>query len=71
MERATLTGYLEECSGNVERLRNGFFGMRVYAPMGKGRDEHVRSTAIHSAGVAMPGVQEGVFSRFSVLYGMR
>lgn len=31
MERATLTGYLKKCIGNVERLRNGFFGMRVDA----------------------------------------
>lgn len=31
MERATLTDYLKDCIENVERLRNGFFGMRVDA----------------------------------------
>lgn len=39
MERATLTDYLKDCIENVKQLRNGFFGMRVDALMGKGRNE--------------------------------
>lgn len=40
MERATL--YFKDCIGIVQQLRNGFFGMRVDALTGKGRNEACR-----------------------------